>query len=210
MNVKIKYKDEIREGEFFECPLYVGGYGIKLKDGTKMSALLPEYLEEENDSLVDTIKHKIRVIQLVQEFVKELEERAVKHDNSKLEENEKPYFDTIRLKLKGLTYGTPEYKQSLDELKPALDHHYANNSHHPEHYENGINYMDLFDVIEMFFDWKAASERHSDGNIYQSIRHNHGRFQMSNQLAWIFENTAKRLNWGKPEDIIDNFFNNKE
>ncbi len=66
------------------------------------------------------------------------------------------------------------------------------NSHHPEHYDEGVNDMDLLDLIEMFFDWCAASERTKDGNIYVSINTNKDRFNMSEQLAQVFRNTAKR------------------
>lgn len=91
-----------------------------------------------------------------------------------------------------LTYGSDEYKKCLQAIKPALDHHYANNSHHPEHYKQGIDDMDLLDLVEMLADWKAASERHNDGNILKSIEINGKRFEMSPQLIRIFENTAKR------------------
>lgn len=50
--------------------------------------------------------------------------------------------------------------------------------------------MDLFDVIEMFVDWWAASERHEDGDIMKSIDINKERFQMSEQLCNIFKNTV--------------------
>lgn len=52
--------------------------------------------------------------------------------------------------------------------------------------------LDLFDLIEMLFDWKASSERHNNGNILKSIEINAGRFEISPQLAKIFENTANR------------------
>jgi hypothetical protein len=78
-------------------------------------------------------------------------------------------------------------------MKPALDHHYANNSHHPEHYKNGIDDMSLLDLVEMICDWKAASERHNNGNIRKSIEVNGKRFEMSPQLIRIFENTADLL-----------------
>ena len=55
--------------------------------------------------------------------------------------------------------------------------------------------MDLFDLIEMFFDWKAATERHNDGDINKSIEINKERFKMSDQICDIFKNTAKRLNY---------------
>lgn len=95
--------------------------------------------------------------------------------------------------LKDLTYGSEEYKKSLAELKPALDHHYSHNSHHPEHYKNGVDDFTLVDLVEMFCDWKAASERHVNGDIFKSIQINKDRFEISEQLAKIFENTINKL-----------------
>jgi len=91
----------------------------------------------------------------------------------------------------------------LAELKPALDHHYSHNSHHPEHYENGIDDFTLADLVEMFFDWKAASERHNDGDVLKSIEINKQRFGLSEQLCKIFENTERWL-------CIKNTINQKE
>jgi hypothetical protein len=147
------------------------------------------------DSKTDTLLHIKRVAQLLTEAAAELIRRANVHDNSKLNSPEKEFFDEYTPKLAGCTYGSDEYKLFLKELKVGLDHHYANNSHHPEHYENGVNGFDLFDLMEMFFDWKAAGERHNDGNIYKSIEHNKTRFNLSEQTVSIFENTAKRLSW---------------
>ena len=76
-------------------------------------------------------------------------------------------------------------------MKPALDHHYAKNKHHPEHYPDGINDMTLVDLVEMFADWKAATMRHNDGNLLKSIEINTKRFNIDKQLAQIFVNTAK-------------------
>ena len=76
-------------------------------------------------------------------------------------------------------------------MGPALAHHYANNRHHPEHHKNGVDDMTLIDVLEMLIDWKAASERHNDGNILKSIEKNADRFGLSPQLVKILENTAK-------------------
>ncbi|WP_449189158.1 DUF5662 family protein [Treponema lecithinolyticum] len=147
----------------------------------------------EYDSAKDTLLHIKRVNELLLCFAKELMDRAIRHDSSKLEEPEKYLFDKMTPKLKGLTYGSEEYKKSLDELKPALDHHYANNSHHPEYYKSGINDFTLIDLIEMFLDWKAASERHEDGDIFRSIEINKKRFEISDQLVHILNNTAKDM-----------------
>jgi len=142
------------------------------------------------DSTNDTKLHQCRVGTLLCNAADELIRRSEIHDASKLKSPEKELFDEFTPKLAGCTYGSDEYKEFLTELKVALDHHYANNSHHPEHYENGVNGFDLFDLIEMFFDWKAATERHNDGNIYKSIEINTKRFNLSDQVAQIFKNTA--------------------
>jgi hypothetical protein len=142
------------------------------------------------DSVNDTKLHQCRVGTLLIDAANELIRRSEIHDASKLESPEKELFNEFTPKLAGCTYGSDEYMEFLTGLKVALDHHYANNSHHPEHYRNGVDGFDLFDLIEMFFDWKAATERHNDGNIYKSIEINTKRFNLSDQLAQIFKNTA--------------------
>jgi len=153
------------------------------------------YVLEQYDSNVDTMKHIRRVADLLTGAAKELLDRAMVHDASKLASPEKELFDEYTPKLKGTTYGSDEYYEHLKGLRVALDHHYLHNSHHPEHYSNGIDGMDLFDLIEMFFDWKAASERHADGDIFSSIEKNEERFGISEQLCNIFRNTAWRLGY---------------
>ena len=147
------------------------------------------------DSENATLKHMKRVSELLIEASMEILKRAKEHDESKLSNEEKPYFDEFTPKLASSSYGSDEYKEFLKELKPALDNHYAKNSHHPEHHPNGINDMNLFDIIELFFDWKASGERQNDGNIYKSLEINKKRFNMSDQLIKILENTAKKLNY---------------
>lgn len=148
------------------------------------------------DSAADTLRHIARVRDLLEEFSIELLRRGQEHDRSKLGEIEKPIFDEMTPKLKELEYGTEEYKASLKALGPALDHHYLCNSHHPEHHENGVDDMTLHDVVEMFCDWKAGTERHADGSMRKSIEHNQGRFEISEQLTQIFRNTAEKEDWG--------------
>jgi hypothetical protein len=121
----------------------------------------------------------------------QLQKRAHDHDATKLAPPELELFTKYTDKLASTTYGSKEYKQFLKELKPALDHHYAKNRHHPEHYPNGVNDMTLIDLVEMFCDWKAATLRHADGNILKSIESNTKRFELSDQLAQIFKNTAE-------------------
>lgn len=145
------------------------------------------------DSTADTLLHIKRVNQLLMQAAAELLRRAAVHDDSKLQSPEKELFDEFTPKLKGCTYGSEEYKEFLSGLKVALGHHYKNNSHHPEHYPNGVNGFDLFDLLEMFLDWKAATERHADGDIMKSIEINKTRFNLSDQVCDIFRNTVERF-----------------
>lgn len=146
---------------------------------------------EEKATNFETMRHIERVRNLLNMVIRDLSHRGEEHDQTKLESPEVELFTEYTNKLKDVTYGSPEYNSFLAAMKPALDHHYANNSHHPEHWPNGIEDMSLIDLIEMFCDWKAASERHNDGNILKSIEKNTTRFGMSQQLARIFANTAK-------------------
>lgn len=154
---------------------------------------------ENYDSSKDTLLHIKRVNELMIAAAQEILRRAAVHDTSKLSEPEKSLFDEWTPLLKGSTYMSEEYHKFLDALRPALEHHYANNSHHPEYYEDRVNGMDLFDLLEMFFDWKAAGERQGTGNIFRSIDLNKNRFELSDQLALILKNTARKLGYPEPE-----------
>ena len=149
-------------------------------------------MSKEYDSSLDTVKHINDVRFFMQIVTGELLNRMTDHDKSKLESPEKEYFDEYTPILKELKYGSQEYKDSLAKLKPALDHHYANNSHHPEYYENGVDGMDLLDLLEMMCDWKAATARTKDGDIQRSLEINKSRFNISNQLYNVLKNTVDR------------------
>lgn len=149
----------------------------------------------EYDSREDTRAHIRQVQDLMSQIVTELHIRSQIHDSTKLEEPEKSLFDKYTPLLRDTTYGSPEYKQYLEEMGPALAHHYEKNSHHPEHYRSGINDMSLLDIMEMLADWKAAGMRHADGSLEQSLQINRERFGVSDQLFEILENTVKELGW---------------
>jgi hypothetical protein len=150
---------------------------------------------QQYDSTKDTKKHIAHVNSFLHSVIAGLWARGNWHDESKLEEPEKSAFDDFTPLLEETTYGSDRYKELLDLLGPALQHHYENNSHHPEHYSNGIEGMSLLDIIEMLCDWKAATLRHADGDIMKSIELNQERFGLSGQLRRIFENTVRELEW---------------
>ena len=140
-----------------------------------------------------TKEHKNKVHYYLTLFTNMLQKRGINHDNSKLESPEIEIFAEFTPSLGDSEYGKKSYNDNLEKMKQALEHHYANNRHHPEHFKNGINDMNLVDICEMFCDWKAASERQKNGNLLKSIEINAERFKCSPQLKRIFENTAKML-----------------
>lgn len=140
---------------------------------------------------VDTIRHIENVRKYLRFIIDRLITRGVEHDRLKLESPEVEIFTEYTPKLAQSTYGSEEYHTFLKEMDVALQHHYANYRHHPEHFERGINDMNLVDIVEMLCDWKAASMRHNDGNLLKSIEINARRFGYDDQLKQILINTAK-------------------
>jgi hypothetical protein len=147
------------------------------------------------NGMLETVFHIRRVQSLLAQVQAELSQRMIGHDASKLLPPERDVFEEFTGKLKGLTYGSPEYAECLAAMKPALDHHYANNRHHPEYHQAGVSDMSLIDLIEMLADWKAATERHADGDLEASILHNAKRFGYSQSLSVILIHTARDLGW---------------
>lgn len=145
----------------------------------------------------ETLMHIQRVQYFIQMAIVELLKQGRNHDQSKLEHPEVELFTEYTPKLADVTYGSEEYQELLAGLKPALDHHYAKNRHHPEHFPNGVKDMNLIDLVVLICDWKAASERHHDGNILKSIEHNAGRFELSEDLTQILKNTVEYLDMSK-------------
>ena len=185
-----------------------------------------------------TRQHIAQVRIIMMAVVKDLLGRAACHDDSKLLSPEAEVFAEFGPKLRGTTYDTTPgsvYMGFLEQMSPATSHHYAHNSHHPEHvphwrcpecegvfgesevlwhegYDDPyckvcqgradvevrphvtIDGMNLLDLLEMFCDWKAASLRHADGDIADSIVKNTKRFSLSPQIVRIMQNTVDLIN----------------
>lgn len=158
-----------------------------------------ELTQEEQATNFITWQHIYEVQKLVQKTGMLLQKRMLTHDQSKLKDPEVELFTVMTPKLKTAEYGSDAYKQFLVDLKPALDNHYAKNPHHPEHYANGIDGMNLIDIMEMLCDWMASVSRSPNGNIMKSFEINEKRFGMSPQLVQIMKNTVPLLT-GKPNE----------
>jgi hypothetical protein len=147
------------------------------------------------DSRPDTKEHICKVQHNLRQIATELTRRGLYHDRSKLESPEVEIFNEFTPKLKESTYGSDDYVYGLMSMGEGLKHHYHWNDHHPEFHLDGIYGMNLIQLMEMLADWKAATERHENGDLAKSIRINSERFGYDNKLRDILMSTAVSLGW---------------
>jgi len=137
-------------------------------------------------------EHRDRLVKYLTRFITSLVERAATHDDSKFQNEELGPYSEVIGEFKNHKFGSPGYEEIRKRLDSALLHHYTNNRHHPEHFETGVNEMDLIDILEMLADWKAASlNAGGNGDIVQSILLMSEKHGINPQLTQIIINTAK-------------------
>jgi len=99
--------------------------------------------EQAFEAYVETVKHIDLVSRFLMSAALELMRRAATHDRSKLTSPEVEMFAEVTHRLKGLTYGSPEYENCRKEmLSTALGHHYSHNRHHPEFFKDESRHED--------------------------------------------------------------------
>lgn len=140
------------------------------------------------DCTQEVTDHKRRIRYWMDDVAEQLRNRARYHDVTKLGGVEKPIFDRWTPKLQVFKFGSMEYKQALAAMGEGLAHHYRENRHHPEHFENGVNGMTIVDLIEMVCDWMAAAEAK---NVPVNLSYLSERFNLSPQLVEIITNTLR-------------------
>jgi hypothetical protein len=151
---------------------------------------------------VITYKHIARVRELLGSFAIEMIKRGDRHDASKFTPEELEPLQRLQdlIDREGQAqFGTDEYKRRTDMLGNMIIYHRQRNSHHPEYYEfeqgggfvDGIKGMDLFDLVEMFYDWKAASERGESSTMNLAAACD--KYKIDGPLRAILFNTAERL-----------------
>ncbi len=141
------------------------------------------------------LAHKLSVKIGLQRVIDDLYKRADNHDDDKLEGEVLDSFYEISGKFEHAKFGSKEYENVLEKLKPTLDKHYAINEHHPQHNENGISGMNLMAILEMLVDWKSASSAYGDTSFLTSMEINKKRFNIDEQLYQVLLNTAESLGY---------------
>jgi hypothetical protein len=122
----------------------------------------------------------------------EVMRRGNQHDDSKYETAEfLPYSEVIE-EFERHPYGSKGREKVYASIKPAVDHHLKHNRHHPEFFADGIEGMNLVDLLEMIVDWNAATQNHPKvpGDLMTSLHIATEKYKISPQLARILYNTA--------------------
>ena len=147
-------------------------------------------MQNEYDSTPDCNIHKMFINSVFDMIIlPELSKRAKEHDLSKLESPEKECYDKYIPLLRTAKYGSKEYTKIRDNMqKEGLDHHYKANRHHPEHFKNGVNDMNLIDFVEMICDWFAASLK-SDTSFIDGLDTNVKKYNLPDMIVNIIKNT---------------------
>lgn len=142
------------------------------------------------------ICHKNEINILAHTFIKLFLDQINEHDNSKLKEPEISLFSSnISVFTNDNEYLSVEYNELIKQIDEGIQRHYSKNRHHPEHFENGIDDMNLIDLLDMLFDWMASNKKYKNNyeEIEKMIKKQQDRFDISPQLINILLNTTKLI-----------------
>jgi hypothetical protein len=124
------------------------------------SSEMIEFFEVRTNAHIKRVQNNLSfLIKHFPQFEDELNEKAKTHDESKFSDKELiPYIYLTwgyKCRGNGIKYNYPNgMGQKIDE---AIQHHYDNNSHHPEFFPD-IKMMQHEDLIEMVCDSHAMSQ----------------------------------------------------
>lgn len=138
-------------------------------------------------------EHQQKVAAVIRQVIQELIARALTHDASKfttqeLKDNLVTLPDKWGLLAEGHGYHSPEQEQHRARFTAEIARHRKAHRHHPEYHADGVNDMDLIDLIEMICDWYVSAP-----DIDQSIRKNSEDYEIDPHISRILENTASKL-----------------
>jgi hypothetical protein len=135
------------------------------------------------------LAHKEAIATYMAKFCAELSYRAAVHDNSKFDPQE---FDVYAQHIQDFNkhpFGSPEDNALRDKIISASLLHRKHNRHHPEFFRDGLDGMNLIDLLEMIIDWKAATERCPHDSLQKSMPLLKEKYNISDQLYNILTNT---------------------
>lgn len=137
--------------------------------------------------------HRFRVFQYMNAIAQEVMQRGNNHDSTKLHSPELEIYARNVDEFDKHPFNSEGYNKAKAVIKEATDHHFKHNRHHPEHFPDGIEGMNLVDLLEMVCDWKSATLNHPEqpGDMYNSLKVAVDRYNISPQLALVLYNTMR-------------------
>ncbi len=97
--------------------------------------------------------HKFIVLKFLNTMIHDLIRRGETHDDSKFSDDEFDEYVKATQEFQG-PYGTEQNDAVREKYKALFERHARRNSHHPEHYPDGVDGMTLMDIMEMLRYWK--------------------------------------------------------
>ena len=150
--------------------------------------------DKEQLNLMLILKHKEEITQLMSKFAAEISYRSGIHDNSKFSPEEFDVYSSNVQDFNKYDFDSEEEKRLRERVYPAAKAHQKRNRHHPEHFKNGIDDMNLIDLLEMICDWKSASSRAPGDSLRKGLPILKEKYKISPQLYQILTNTIKDFN----------------
>ena len=145
----------------------------------------------------ETIRnHRNRVANYMACIAQMIKLRGEEHDVSKLSPVEFPVYSRAIGEFEKYSFGSDGYEKAKESIKQATDHHYKLNRHHIEYFSDGIDGMNLIDLIELLCDWKSATLNHPEnpGDMARSLQVATEKYKISPQLARVLYNTIQDCN----------------
>lgn len=139
-------------------------------------------------------------------FIKDLTERIMKHDLSKISGLEYEGYKDVVFKLAGLEHGTKEHTKAIAELDEPFKLHAKANRHHPEYFsvdnvQSVVEKMDIVDFTEMILDWTAAAICRGFKFRLSSVEHKRETLDLDDITVEIIQRNIKLI---LPEDLVIN------
>ena len=151
-------------------------------------------------------KHQNAVKRWLAHFSMILQSRAIKHDESKLQEPEYSLWKKMDEEPR-YPYGTKEYSSKLKRWQHLFKLHWKDkrNRHHPEHFVSPVAEMDLMDMIEMLCDWLGYKETVSYSEASKLVDNQCKRFNFPEEFKSLLLNTLTNyfVTFGGVANIAD-------
>ena len=147
-----------------------------------------DYDHQFKDTVDSIIKHKKSVKRRLLYIADKIRERAEAHDNSKLNYPELGWL--VAMDKEGRApYGSEEYFEKQKRWECFFKHHYSENTHHPDHYDEGTKGMSVVDIVEMMCDVISYLDEIPQEKVFEVISEQAERFGFSSELKAILTNT---------------------